>query len=452
MGVLAKADANPTKSFFVRMITKDISLEDCILDLIDNSVDGAWKLSGGVPMALDDAQTLSDYRIEVEISADEFLIADNCGGISLDDAVNYAFTFGRKDEDAADNYSIGVYGIGMKRAVFKMGTDVLITSTYEESGALKAFDVPIDVNAWLANDDRNWDFDLESSEGFDSHGVKIRVRNLNEETSLSFGSPAFLQNLRRVISRDYALHLARGLSISVNGQTISGWKIELLQGGEFLPMRADYLEEVQGGRVRVEIIAGMAAPPEEGGGAPEDGEKRDDRNGWYVVCNGRIVVAADKSALTGWGTDGWPQWHPQYAGFVGIVLFTSEQAALLPLTTTKRSVNSSSKVYRRAQGAMREATKAWIGYTNERKHSIDDARKIELSARPVAIKDIVKRESVSLPKLSAKPPILMANVGYSVPKESMRKLADAFGDINMAYREVGVRSFDYAFSELVGGE
>lgn len=37
----AKATAFPTKAFFVRMITRDISLEDCILDLIDNSVDGA---------------------------------------------------------------------------------------------------------------------------------------------------------------------------------------------------------------------------------------------------------------------------------------------------------------------------------------------------------------------------------------------------------------------------
>ena len=35
------ADAMPTKDFFVRMITRDISLEDCILDLIDNCLDGA---------------------------------------------------------------------------------------------------------------------------------------------------------------------------------------------------------------------------------------------------------------------------------------------------------------------------------------------------------------------------------------------------------------------------
>jgi hypothetical protein len=54
-----KVDANPTKAFFVRMITRDISLEDCILDLIDNSVDGAWKLEGGRTMSLTDDTDLS---------------------------------------------------------------------------------------------------------------------------------------------------------------------------------------------------------------------------------------------------------------------------------------------------------------------------------------------------------------------------------------------------------
>jgi hypothetical protein len=33
--------AEPTKSFFVDMLTRDIALEQAILDLVDNSVDGA---------------------------------------------------------------------------------------------------------------------------------------------------------------------------------------------------------------------------------------------------------------------------------------------------------------------------------------------------------------------------------------------------------------------------
>ena len=33
--------ADPTKDFFVKMITRDIDLQDCIFDLLDNAIDGA---------------------------------------------------------------------------------------------------------------------------------------------------------------------------------------------------------------------------------------------------------------------------------------------------------------------------------------------------------------------------------------------------------------------------
>ena len=64
-----KAGANPTKAFFVSMITRDITLEDCILDLIDNSVDGAWRSEGSRPMGLADGADLSKYQIQNPSSA-----------------------------------------------------------------------------------------------------------------------------------------------------------------------------------------------------------------------------------------------------------------------------------------------------------------------------------------------------------------------------------------------
>jgi hypothetical protein len=108
-----KASANPTKTFFVKMITRDILLEDCILDLIDNSVDGAWRSEGSRPMGLTQDTDLSKYTISMKLSPDSFTILDNCGGMTLDDAVNHAFSFGRRVTEEHDEYSIGVYGIGM---------------------------------------------------------------------------------------------------------------------------------------------------------------------------------------------------------------------------------------------------------------------------------------------------------------------------------------------------
>ncbi|WP_103256925.1 ATP-binding protein [Tabrizicola aquatica] len=448
----SKADANPTKAFFVRMITRDITLEDCIFDLIDNSIDGAWELAGGQPMSLDDNTDLSPYRISINVQNDGFLIQDNCGGITLDDAADYAFTFGRKDTAETENFSIGVYGIGMKRAVFKIGSDITIHSTFIDEGKPSSFCVPIKVDEWLTSKSEDWDFDIEAAPDLPSAGVKIQISNLTEVALRSFESPRFIQNLRRSISRDYALHLHRGLAIEVQGKPVSGWAIELRQGGDFLPMRATFTEQIQDEDVHVELLAGMAAAPPDSSEPSDDFDDALNRSGWYVVCNGRIVLAADKTSVTGWGTEGWPQWHPQYSGFMGLIVFASRRADLLPLTTTKRSVDETSAVYRQFRPKMRDATKEWISYTNARKQVRVEAVKREEFTKSVPIFEIVPRAEVALPRIAPTPKIPEANVLYSVPKARMLKLASALGNINMAYKDVGIQSFEYTYSDLVGEE
>ena len=379
-----KVDANPTKSFFVRMIPRDISLEDCILDLIDNSVDGAWELEGGQPMSLGDNVDLSSYAINIQIEDDRFVISDNCGGITFNDAVEYAFTFGRKEQVHDEPYSIGVYGIGMKRAVFKIGKKINIRSTYDKRGDEGSFIVPIEVQKWLEDDTKDWDFDIAEDKPLDHTGVEITITDLPENVATSFSNPAFVQNLRRMLARDYALHLNRGLAINLNGEWISGWQISLQVGGDISPMRVEYEDAVGDEVVNVEIFAGMVASPPEDVSPSEDirGEKQ---YGWYIVCNGRIVLAADKTELSGWGSDGWPYWHQQYAGFIGIVMFNSSKTELLPLTTTKRSVDASSEVFRRARLRMRDASRDWINYTNTRKQSLSEAKKVEAIPKPQLI-------------------------------------------------------------------
>lgn len=340
----------------------------------------------------------------------------------------------------------------MKRAVFKIGTKIKISSTYNDDGTRESFSVPISVETWLANDVPPWDFDIVDSDHLDQNGVNIVVNGLTSGAASAFSSPAFLQKLRRTIARDYTLHLNRGLKIFLNDEPITGWKIELLEGADFSPMRLHYNDETDGDCVSIEIFGGMAAPPPENSDADaeDEGERR---FGWYVVCNGRIVLAADKTNLSGWGTEDWPQWHRQYSGFIGIILFTAANAAALPLTTTKRSVDKSSEVFRRARPKMRDVTRLWIDYTNQRKQSLEEARKVELAASPISIYSIKQHTAVRLPQFTPKPPTeRVANINYSVPLARLKKLAKELGSINLTYREVGVRTFEYTFEDLVGDE
>lgn len=447
-----KAAANPTKEFFVNMITRDITLEDSIFDLIDNSVDAAWKAVGSPAVSLMDDTDLSEYLISIEISPQKFSIKDNCGGMSLDDAVNHAFSFGRRESEENDDYSIGVYGIGMKRAVFKIGREIRIRSTVIEGGeSTLSFAVPINVNDWLKSNDPPWDFDIVDDENLDKHGVEIVVEDLTLAARISFNNPEFIADLRRMIARDYMLYLNRGLNLKVCGQAITGMPINLAQSDDFVPLRYNYEDQQNGEVVSVEIIGGMAsAPPDDT--EPDEKDDSDKRFGWYVACNGRIVLSADKSTTSGWGTPDWPQWHNQYSGFIGLVLFSAPNTAALPLTTTKRNVDLTSGIFNRAKTRMRDLSKEWISYTNTRKRALDEAKKKEAQTTPVSIQSIENSQTIMLPKLEPQKVERPANVHYSVPKTKLRKLAQEFGDINMSYRDVGLNSFEYAYDDLVEDE
>lgn len=447
-----KAEANPTKTFFVSMITRDITLEDCILDLIDNSVDGAWRSEGSRPMGLSDDTDLSKYSISIHASSEHFSIKDNCGGMSLDDAIDHAFGFGRRALDEHDDFSIGVYGIGMKRAIFKLGTEIRIRSTYRDrNGHRQPFAVPIIVADWLANDEPPWEFNIVEDEPLDENGVQILVTALTAGATTSFGNPSFIQNLRRIIARDYSLHLNRGLKIFLNESEVLGWQIQLRQSDEFVPMRIEYREKVGNDEVSVEVIGGMAAPPPESTEPDEDSEG-DKTFGWYVACNGRIVLAADKTPVSGWGSPDWPQWHRQYSGFIGIILFTAADALALPLTTTKRSVDTTSEIYLHSRPRMREVSKEWIAYTNARKQALEEAKNKEAAAGPISIYRVAPADSVVLPRLIARPAERVGTVNYSVPVTKLKQLAAEFGSINMSNREVGLKSFQYAYDDMVGDE
>lgn len=112
------AHCSPTKDFFINMLTRDIDLNDAILDLLDNCLDGAIR-SIKSDTTQDVEKKYSGFHADITINNKFFKIQDNCGGISRDIAENYAFRMGR--DGKRDNLpTIGIYGIGMKRAIFKI--------------------------------------------------------------------------------------------------------------------------------------------------------------------------------------------------------------------------------------------------------------------------------------------------------------------------------------------
>src|SRR4029077_20985974 len=162
---VARAKGDPSKTLFISMLTRDISLADCIVDLLDNSADGVKELRNRQDLQAPHSGEYAGYWARINFDADHFSISDNCGGIPVDVAINYAFRFGKREEDdqeLAESHTIGLYGIGMKRAMFKMGKQIRVAS----SDGNASFVMPLDVEAWRRQHEAedatrdHWDFPL----------------------------------------------------------------------------------------------------------------------------------------------------------------------------------------------------------------------------------------------------------------------------------------------------
>ncbi len=438
-------DASPTKEFFVNMITRDISLTDCVLDLLDNSVDGAHAtailktapvIAGILPVPED--KLYLGYYTHIHVDQSKFEIEDNCGGISIENAKKYAFHFGRKSGTPATvSKGIGLYGIGMKRAILKMGNNIQVKSSTLDEG----FEVKIDVQKWIKR--KKWDFPLDEQPVSEPAGTTIQVTGLYPNISVEFVDNSFIVRLIDTIARDYFVFLNRGYKVKVNDSDVSPSIYELRESEAIKPSKLSYLDETG---VEVEISAGMVDLPPDSVSAEEieSRARRDpDKYGWFVICNDRVVLAADKTGRTVWGIDGFPIWHPQYNGFMGIVKFSSADPSILPWTTTKRDIDRTNPIYRRALVRMKEATKIWTDYTTLRKNDLASAKALESVAIAKSVERVEVRPSMILPKFEIKPKIKMANIQYQKPETDVDKVRKRLGNLYLPYSEVGRLTFEY---------
>lgn len=437
---LHKAHAYPIKNFFVRMLTKDISLQDCILDLLDNCLDGAGKQLLVNKKDVKPEIKYEGFKAELSFSADSFSINDNCGGVSIADAVEYAFHFGRRTDAKQDSdFSIGLYGIGMKRAFFKIGKLIHMHS-YTEG---EAFETTIDVDAW-EKDIANWDFDLYEEDLRDIPGTEIVINKLNEGVGEEFADQVFINRIVETIARDYSFFLQDGFEVQVNQTPVVPYQFKLREGKGFEPLSISYTENGTGGApVQVKIMAGMAAPPPDDDLAdvPESGLVA--YYGWFVSCNNRIVLAGDKTEKTVWANEGFARWHNQYNGFMGIIDFSCPDPNRLPWDTTKRNLELTNRLYRRALVKMKDATRKYIDYTNQRKDFIYEAKEKEISTNAVPIRSLPLSSEMKLPFIEKMPRIKMATIQYKRPEEEVKKVAASLGSRFMSNKDVGLKTFEY---------
>src|SRR5690606_9465369 len=122
------------------------------------------------------------------------------------------------------------------------------------------------------------------------------------------------------------------------------------------------------------------------------GQRSAETAGWTVLCNDRAVIVGDKSSLTGWGDLPLvPLYHPQFSVITGIIEFRSKNAEKLPVTTTKRALDTSSEIWLEAIVKMKEGMRIWISYTNDWKnHPRSDQTAHWKDAKPLSLSKAIE--------------------------------------------------------------
>mgnify|MGYP001065542382 CR=1 FL=1 len=359
------ACGSPTKKFFIEMLTRDIALNDAILDLLDNCLDGVINIKGADSKKTD-KEYYKGYEAKITIAQNSFQIIDNCGGILRKTAEEYAFRMGRTN--SLNNLpTVGIYGIGMKRAIFKIGKKAIIDSNHRD----EAFSVEIPED-WAKQD--NWNFPIKNSieNTMDSNGTRITVTKLTDSVAAQWKNDNlisyFVNELIAAIQASYSLIIEKGFSIFVNERNIESLPGQLLISKQKGKTRIEpYIFKKKIGDVSINLAIGFYAPPPTDEEIDENAEnKRSSAEaGWTIICNDRVVLYNDKSYLTGWGEAGVPSYHTQFIGIRGIVVFESNMPEKLPMTTTKRGIDLSSPIYAEIKNKMRDGLKLFTNYTNK---------------------------------------------------------------------------------------
>ena len=421
-------DANPTKDFFISMLTRDIPLDRAILDLIDNSVDAANTLNNG---------DLNGKEIKITLDATSFKIEDNCGGFDIETARHYAFRFGRdsKTERLTPN-SVGQFGVGMKRTLFKLGNNFTVRSVFTEG----AFELNVDVQSWLSSRSEKWEFQLQSiDKPIVENGTYIEVIDLFDSVKEQFVDNEFLRNFKEEVAIAYFKRINQGLKIYINGDEVDNFDIKVKQSDELSIV--SLLDTFEGVSIKVKVGVG---------------EQDFHKGGWYIVCNGRLVESSEQSSKTLWGTNSIPKYHDRFAFFRGVVEFESEDSSKLPWTTTKTGVDLDNRVFRYSNKLMIKAIEPVIKFLNQREAERKQVAENRLEENETVLALAIRNaESVSIyqgdgeqiefirPEKVEARAAAFVNVSYQVETERLNNAKDILGANSAS--EVGKLTFEYYF-------
>lgn len=350
-----EANMEPRKELFVSAITKDIKLESTICDLIENSINAAKKQG--------EFELLKGYRVNLYVGQNykdkyNFVIEDNCGGITREDAKNRAFKLGN---DFKDN-KLG-FGIGMKRALFKLADDFILESYTSKD----KFKIHMNVKKWEKKSTWNIPIDNNNSNDNLETGVKILVLKLNNEIQDELLSKKFQRDLISTIKINFEFALEAGFEIYLNEK-----RIEYNSNLFAKNLLDDRTYTVSQNKVKLKI--------------EYNSKRSSEYYGWNYIINGRNIIHGDKIVLNNWQQSINDNRYC-FDKFVGFVFINGNNVSELPLNTSKDGIDINNSMYIKIKNYMISAMNKTKEHFKNNESSIQYKKPIsEINKLKIALK------------------------------------------------------------------
>lgn len=363
----------------------------------------------------------------------------------MDVLKDQVFRFGSK-VDKLHNPTLGMYGIGLKRSIFKIGDDI----TLETHDGINYSLMKLNVPTW-EDETKAWDipFETETSNLTTNPYTHISILNLHSEIKSQFKSDVFINDLIETIAKTYCLIIKENIDIILNGIRIVPYDLYVQEDANYKP--SVIIDNYNG--IKIKIICFID---------PSQGTRLKNainRTGWNVFCNKRLILANDITELTGWtkgkeDKSSLPKYHSLFNEFRGMVFLEANNPFDLPLNTSKTKLNSESPTYHYILQIMIKAARPIIDYIYEIKSIQNqevEALEEEIS-KPEDITYNPKNEEVinfntnnafSAPKVSNSVSTT-AKISYSKDKEQIDKVKRML-EVK-TNREVGEKTFEYYLS------
>ena len=191
-----------------------------------------------------------------------------------------------------------------KCAPFKLGNHFAVKSVAADS----SFRLDVPVEPWVQDKDKDsWHFPLldpveGAKQAAADRGTDVVVDELHPSVSREIASERFVSRLATQIEMRHERAISAGMQIKVNGTELAARPPQLLASELVRPQVVERdLEMSDGQKVSMRLCAGFVTLADEDADTDNPQEFRGAAvAGWYLSCNGRLLLFANRARLTGW--------------------------------------------------------------------------------------------------------------------------------------------------------